>query len=214
MRVEFGTTELGRIIFPISSSIAEAASSPSDAMLPVNESVVTPMVFSGVFSREECARAIEAGERLELRPGHMMDARPDCRRSSIAWLEPDQHTPWLYDRLAQLFLKVNRWYRYELAGFVDSVQFTTYTVGDGFGWHLDAGRGQTSTRKLSMSVQLTEGDEYDGGQLEFCGMGPLGQSRGLGTVIVFPSFLAHRVTPITRGSRRALVAWAHGPAFR
>jgi PKHD-type hydroxylase len=101
-----------------------------------------------------------------------------------------------------------------LFGLVDEIQFARYGVGDAFGWHLDAGGGQTSTRKLSMSVQLSDDDEYTGGDLELCACPQLEPRRRRGTIIVFPSFLAHQVTPVTRGTRHSLVAWAHGPPFK
>jgi PKHD-type hydroxylase len=112
------------------------------------------------------------------------------------------------------FQAVNRWFKYDLFGLVDEIQFAKYSVGDGFGWHLDAGGGQTSTRKLSMSVQLCDGDEYAGGDLELCACPQLDPRRRRGTIIVFPSFLAHQVTPVIRGTRYSLVAWAHGPTFK
>ena len=144
----------------------------------------------------------------------MMYARPNIRKSTIAWIDIAEDSRWLYEKVWNTFQAVNRWFKFDLLGLVDEIQFARYSVGDGFGWHLDAGGGQTSTRKLSMSVQLCDDDEYSGGDLEVCACPQLDPRRRRGTIIVFPSFLAHCVTAITRGSRCSLVAWAHGPVFK
>jgi PKHD-type hydroxylase len=213
MRIEFATSAPGRVIFPLLDARREADGLVQRA-LQMNHHVTLPMVFCGIFSAAECASAIEIGESVPSRAGLMMDAAPNCRRSRISWLTPSEKTGWLYEKLASVFRAVNHWYEFELVGLVDALQYTAYDAGDAFGWHLDTGPGQTSTRKLSMSVQLTSGETYEGGDLEFCAAQPLDRARELGTVIVFPSFLAHRVTPVANGRRRVLVCWAHGPAFR
>ncbi len=65
-----------------------------------------------------------------------------------------------------------------------------------------------------MTLQLTDGAAYQGGDLEFPWPAVLAGQRELGSILVFPSYLAHRVTPVTAGVRRSLVAWACGPSFR
>jgi PKHD-type hydroxylase len=213
MKIEFATSTAGRVIFPLLDTSREIDDLGQHA-LQMNHHVALPMVFAGIFSATECASAIEIGESMPSRTGLMMGATPNCRRSRISWLTPSENTAWLYGKLASVFRAVNHWYGFELVGLVDALQYSAYDAGDAFGWHLDTGPGQTSTRKLSVSVQLTAGETYEGGNLEFCAARPLDGARELGTVIVFPSFLAHRVTPIANGRRRALVTWAHGPAFR
>jgi PKHD-type hydroxylase len=72
-------------------------------------------------------------------------------------------------------------------------------------------------RKLSMTIQLSEPNEYEGGEFEIDPeFGVLDQAviKQRGTVLVFPSFLRHRVAPVTSGIRRSLVCWAEGPKFR
>jgi PKHD-type hydroxylase len=39
-------------------------------------------------------------------------------------------------------------------------------------------------------------------------------ARARGTVIAFPSYVLHRVTPIIAGTRKSLVVWITGPKFR
>ena len=68
---------------------------------------------------------------------------------------------------------------------------------------------------MSISVQLSEPDAYDGGDLEIDIDGaPWSAPRDRGTAILFPSFVRHRISQVDSGTRHALVAWMHGPAFR
>ena len=77
-------------------------------------------------------------------------------------------------------------------------------------------------RKLSMTVSLTNPDEYEGGDLEFDFRNQDEASqpriceeiRPKGSVIVFPSFVWHRVKPVTKGIRHSLVCWNLGYPFK
>ena len=82
-----------------------------------------------------------------------------------------------------------------------------------YDWHVDHGV-PVSTRKMSYSLQLTDPQDYVGCNLEIGLPVPRRQARTRGHLLVFPSHLAHRVTPITSGVRKALVGWVHGPALR
>jgi len=101
-------------------------------------------------------------------------------------------------------------------------QLSRYTVGDYYHTHRDFSpcRGDSvHTRKLSLSLQLSDSNEYDGGDIlmdmsawsdEFGESGFKPMSRSKGSVIVFDSRTPHKVTPITRGTRYSLVKWYHG----
>jgi PKHD-type hydroxylase len=97
------------------------------------------------------------------------------------------------------------------------MQFTEYTAeqGDHYGWHHDVKwSGQSAhDRKLSITVQLSGADEYEGGDFEFDEVKTNADFRSKGTVLVFPSYLRHRIHPVTSGTRRALVAWFFGPRW-
>ena len=89
-----------------------------------------------------------------------------------------------------------------------------------YDWHMDVGPGPVpSMRKLSYSILLNAG-EYEGGELAFhtgrTMEPPSGQTEkgALGSMILFPSYLVHRVLPMTKGTRYAMVGWAHGNSFR
>jgi predicted 2-oxoglutarate/Fe(II)-dependent dioxygenase YbiX len=91
-----------------------------------------------------------------------------------------------------------------------------YNVGGHFDWHIDMS-AFISTRKLAFSIQLSNSEDYEGGDLQFYdGNNPTSdlQLREKGSLIIFPSFVWHRVTPITKGTRYAIVGWIHGETFK
>ena len=70
-------------------------------------------------------------------------------------------------------------------------------------------------RKLSATLQLTDGALYEGCDLELFGTHQVEAApRTRGSLVVFPSYVLHRVTPIRTGTRKALVIWSTGPDFR
>lgn len=181
--------------------------------LAVNGDLTTIHAHFGAFSSEECRKIVEIGDSLPHLSGGAEAAADGYRVSDIAWIEPGEHSYWLFHKLAVLFDQANRRYGFELTGFVEALQYTVYGAGQQFDWHMDISTEQTSARKLSMTLQLAQPHEYEGGNLEFFNAGIDESARQTGTAIFFPSCLAHRVGPVTGGVRRSLVAWAYGPAF-
>ena len=62
-------------------------------------------------------------------------------------------------------------------------------------------------------MQLSNGDDYEGGELEFLNVDTPVLHRSIGSITIFPSYLPHRVKPVTEGVRHSLVAWIHGQPF-
>lgn len=143
---------------------------------------------------------------------------PTVRRSKVGWLKADKECTWIYDKLGYIARRLNgQYFQFDISGFVEDLQYTVYEGGEqGFyDWHIDAGTNTEAPRKLSMVVQLSEPDEYEGGDLELSwGSQPTVVKKQLGFTAVFPSYVLHRVTPVTRGVRRTLVVWLSGPKFR
>ena len=215
MELNMGEDQVGSLIYPRPLAGAGPTLRREFASLLRSMAMSHRPWYSPAFFRPKKAQRIMLLRQHPPTAGRHHDVRePNIRKSTIAWIDIQEDSGWLYEKVWQTFLAVNRWFKFDLLGFVDEIQFAKYSLGDRFGWHLDAGGGQTSTRKLSMSVQLCDDDEYAGGDLELCGLFAARTVRRRGTIIVFPSFLAHQVTPVTRGTRCSLVAWAHGPAFR
>lgn len=137
------------------------------------------------------------------------------RVTDVAVLKPEPPIRWFYERMAAVAQAVNRNYRFELTGFHEALQFMVYRDSDGghFGWHLDV--GPPVPRKLSLTLQLTDPAQYEGGDLQFF-TGDMVRlaPRDRGVAIGFPSYMVHQVTPVTAGTRKSIVAWVTGPQFR
>ena len=132
---------------------------------------------------------------------------------------PGPETDWLFARLRQVVQRINlQFYKYDLyPEFREALQYTVYDAAQGghFDWHVDHGAAGLEPRKISLSLQLSEPADYQGCDLEFqFGDGAVPAPRSRGTVITFASYVLHRVSPITAGTRKALVAWVSGPDFR
>ena len=182
--------------------------------LAYNDALPTLQLSRAAFSAAECAAIVALGEAATGVAGRVELGADAYRVSKIVWIEPGEATHWIYHRLGVLFAQANRHYAMELIGLVEALQYTVYGAGQHFDWHIDLGSGQTSARKLSMTVQLSDPGEYGGGALEFVNAPSPAEAREIGTATVFPSYLAHRVAPVQTGVRRSLVAWAYGPAFK
>jgi len=111
----------------------------------------------------------------------------------------------------------NKFWKYDLAD-VFEFQLIKYDIGGNYNWHCDYGTAERPglIRKLSMSIQLTPPENYDGGELQVVDYSnrTINIPTNQGTVVVFDSKLPHKVCPVTRGQRISLVAWANGPRFR
>jgi|TARA_R110000824_G_scaffold209495_1_gene395284 PKHD-type hydroxylase len=155
------------------------------------------------------------------------------RNSDIVWLNDN----WIYKEIHPYIHKANKlagWnYQWEKS---ESCQFTKYKQNQYYDWHCDSwdkpydkpGKiDHGKIRKLSVTCQLTDGSEYKGGELEFDfrNYAPpmrdeskhLKQAKEIlpkGSIIVFPSFLWHRVKPVTKGTRYSLVLWNIGHPFK
>jgi len=161
------------------------------------------------------------------------------RDSDIVWM----NDKWIYDAVHPYIHEANK-----LAGWnfewdwSESCQFTKYGVGQYYGWHCDSWeepyqrkQNEDGTypidhgkiRKLSVTISLTEPDEYVGGNLEFDFRNQIDwerdkkskikeciEIRPRGSIIVFPSFVWHRVAPVTKGVRNSLVVWNLGYPFK
>lgn len=139
------------------------------------------------------------------------------RKSKVAWINNNTRTAWLYDKMAFIARQLNgQFFDYDLFGFVEDFQYTVYgPENDHYTWHMDRGRNSIVPRKLSLVMMLSDPSEYDGGDLEIFNRSTtetLDKTKGI--VHAFPSYIMHRVTPVTRGIRRTLVIWVTGPKFR
>jgi PKHD-type hydroxylase len=184
-----------------------------------NPHFVEYVSYNGLLLPHEIDRILSLWKQEETVQAEVSGAskyKEELRKSSVMHLDYKKDHEWLFERLATAAQKTNaERYGFDLSGFQQGMQLTRYGKGDFFDWHLDFGAGEISDRKLSLTVQLSDPDEYEGGDLEFMiNQNVVKAPREKGTVIVFPSFIMHRVTPITKGVRQSIVAWASGPPYR
>lgn len=176
--------------------------------------------FTDGFTPEEIIKIREIGDHAPKEKGTTVSDDKNIvneyRISEISWLGDNQETRWIYQKISDLAKIANReMWNFDIWGYHDSLQYTIY-YGDGghYDWHADLGPG-ISNRKLSVVLQLSDPSEYEGGELE---MNPGGNllvvPKKLGLICFFPSFLLHRVKPLTSGTRRSLVTWLCGANFR
>jgi PKHD-type hydroxylase len=106
-----------------------------------------------------------------------------------------------------------RHYGLALRGITRMPHYVEYHGGHGhFHWHNDYSHESVeSPRKLTVIIQLSDAAEYEGGDLQVFDAIPTPLPRQRGSVICLPSFVPHRVTAVTAGIRRVIVAWIAGP---
>lgn len=171
------------------------------------------------FTPREIKDIISIGDDYAQDDGTIDTGRTDevIRKSKVAWINNNTRTNWLYDRMAFIARQLNgQFFDFDLYGFIEDFQYTVYGEGgDHYTWHMDKGKNTTSPRKLSLVLQLSDPSEYEGGDLEiFTGTQTTILEKKRGIIHAFPSFVMHRVTPITRGVRKTLVVWVSGPKFK
>jgi PKHD-type hydroxylase len=190
----------------------------------------THQVHPELFSAEECDLILDLARELPVEhaalEGHGgVDTDESLRSASIAWMPRDEASSWIFERLAAVCDAANEDYGFDLRGFDEDLQFTTYDrPGAFYTWHQDGLDAPVATRKLSIVVQLSDPSHYEGADLELFQVvedydeAELEEfrrcTRRRGTAVVFPAFEYHRVTPLRSGTRHSLVCWVGGPPFR
>lgn len=140
------------------------------------------------------------------------------RTSLVKWIPQSEEWSWLYNKLMNISIQANQLWKFNLYDVPEQIQFTEYYASEKghYGWHQDMGKGPSSIRKVSITVQLSDPSQYEGGDFQIwkAGDNPLTTPKGKGTVIIFPSYMMHRVTTVTSGTRQSLVLWVGGDHYR
>jgi PKHD-type hydroxylase len=151
------------------------------------------------------------------------------RNSSIVWMEDS----WIYREIMPFIHEANKEAGWNfLIKDKEACQFTKYKETQHYSWHQDTfpnpyklprDRLDGYVRKISVTVSLSDGETYEGGDLEFDlrnnpdsspNIIQSKQARIKGAITIFPSFIWHRVTPVTKGTRYSLVIWTVGEPFK
>ena len=172
------------------------------------------------FTPEECERIVRMSDKLYGNKSTIGAGKsegtydPNIRSVDTYNLEFNEETAWMFNKIAGAVATVNaEHYRFDLMGITHAVQLLHYKASENgkYDWHIDAGEGSSSTRKLSLSVPLTLKSSYKGGDLELMNNGSHMQAyTEMGSITFFPSYMPHRVTPVTEGERWVIVVWVHG----
>lgn len=182
-----------------------------------------------VIPAETIEEFIKVGDTYPAQPATIGDSaensvtNSNIRKSDIAWINP-------MDPDAMKVTQCINWHAQEsnrncwgfnMGTIVNDIQYTTYHSEDqGFyDWHIDTfflNNTRAYDRKVSVIIQLSDSDDYEGGDFE---IDPKYEApdreelRKKGTIIVIPSFIQHRVTPVTKGTRKSIVSWVEGPKW-
>ena len=172
-------------------------------------------MFTGAMPEDKIEKIISAAGNTE-KASTFNNGGDDVRTSRVSWLTGNQ---FVLDELYHFVFTANSHAFHTNIYKKADVQFTEYlaTEGGHYAWHhdIDWNRCDGMDRKLSVTVQLSSPDEYEGGDFSFSEVeSPDERSREKGTVLIFPSYLQHAVSPVTRGTRRSLVAWFEGPQWQ
>jgi len=152
------------------------------------------------------------------------------RNSNVVFLNDS----WIYKELTPFIHDANKNAGWNFhIDFHENAQFTKYKKNQHYEWHQDSWeepyknqediRQNGKIRKLSMICQLVDGREYEGGELQFAinKQGPENKYNIIncneiltkGSIVVFPSFVWHRVKPVTKGTRHSIVMWSLGNPY-
>jgi PKHD-type hydroxylase len=183
------------------------------------ENFLSPVEFSNLKHLISTLEPLKSDATIVPRSTRDKAVVKGYRKSKVLFIPRNKNTLWLYYKLGELVLKVNRkmnW-DFDIQTMSECIQYAEYdSEYEGFyDWHLDIGDNFTCKRKISISIQLSDESEYEGGELEFkMGQINVQAPKKINSAVLFPSYLLHRVKPVTKGKRRSLVLWISGPKFK
>jgi PKHD-type hydroxylase len=183
--------------------------------------------FKKAIPLKTCSKILKACRKKIIEQGTTQDTtKRDCK---VAWI----NDKWIYDILNPFIHFANKEAGWNFQwDWNENSQFTIYEKGHYYGWHVDQGTNPLKykhkelagkSRKLSLTLQLTDKTKYKGGDFQFkwiqdkkdlVNVITIDDAKDLGTIIIFPSFIWHQVLPITKGKRESLVNWSVGNAFK
>ena len=173
-----------------------------------------------IFTAKLCKEIIDLSSTLKKEQGkiyykEVRDYDKKRRHSTISWLPFNKMQP-MYGALIYLVQKINKnHFGFSNIQITEKAQVAEYSKGQFYHWHTDNSIDMNTdppVRKLSMTLLLNDPSEFEGGNLEIAGKNLSRMKQG--HAAIFASFLQHRVTPVTKGVRKALVVWFSGEPFK
>ena len=181
-----------------------------------------PSYIDNFFNDEDIYKLNDLVENIEIQRARIgqeshNNENNNIRKSNVKWIDPNQTPDWLKQKIIEGFIYINQeHYGFYLTGS-EPFQYTIYNSDERgeYKWHCDTGIFDQEVRKLSMSMLISDRNEFVGGNLILSPHGnPIVAEEKKGRATFFPSWVPHCVTPVTKGVRKSLVIWAHGPAFK
>lgn len=138
------------------------------------------------------------------------------RRNTISYLPLNDETSWIYDKIYKLSVDANQdmGWNFDIDSINEYMEYSTYTNNSGhYLWYSDI--ASSNNNKLSVTLHLSLQEEYSGGHTEFNSGYEISQPKfSVGDVVIFPSYLLQRVTPILSGVKRTINLSITGKSFR
>lgn len=183
------------------------------------------VTWDSAFNEEEIEKIKEYASKLILENattvssgGELENPDKEIRSSKVAWISNNEESNFIYERLAFVARQLNaKFYNFDLYGFLEDMQYTVYeeSYEGHYNWHIDMSDAAPAARKLSLVVQLSDPSEYEGGELQVMNSSTVKSvEKKKGLVAAFPSWVLHKVSPVTKGTRHTLVIWVCGPSFK
>lgn len=172
-------------------------------------------LHSGALTTKQCNEIIDISETYPLQKGTTFSNAENHRSCDVRWVEDQTVGSILWEYIQE----ANKVFNVDVEPYAD-IQYTEYRheVLGKYDDHHDVNweRADGRDRKLSIVIQLSDHDDYEGGYFKFKEVQtPLIKDFLVkGSVLVFPSYLVHSVSPVTKGVRKSLVAWFEGPNWR
>ena len=176
-----------------------------------------------LFTPEECKIISDLGRTMPrqdgvIGPGKQGMLDTNTRLSHISWIPFDNpRAHFMYQTIDQWLQKINiNHFGFDGVHLNEFAQYTEYDENGHYDWHMDCDTNMAAeppARKISMSLLLSNENEYEGGGLEFIKPGNVINIKQ-GHAVFFASFVNHKVQKVTKGNRKSLVMWFGGPSFR
>lgn len=182
------------------------------------------------FTEKECEEALRSFDRYPRERGLVgkpaVDGDPSSEYSQVidkmlrdcyvTYVARDSENAWLHERLEAIMAEANdKYWQLHITDYSQPMRLMSYYEGDHFNsLHSDHGVGDTCFRKLTCILQVSKPTDYVGGQFEVIGEPTPPEAYNQGSVLVFPTYLIHRVSPVTSGIRHSVIHRAIGPWFR
>ena len=182
------------------------------------------------FTEDECEDIIEYHHTWEKKEGRISQLDEDTKKTNSVqsdyrictlycppYKDELKQLDWLNEKLLESITGVNQdYYKFNIQALVEAPNLMRYDAENlgHYDYHLDIGTVKPNCwRKLSYTLMLN--DDYEGGELEFkVGQGIIKYKGPVGRMVIFPSYMLHKVNPVTSDIRWALVGWAHGNSFQ